>query len=179
MVRIEWLPPGRMTAAMSESLRRLATAAYGDAFTDEDLAHALGGDHVVVRDDDGRWLAHGALVPRKLLVGDRDLDAGYVEAVATLPGNQGEGLGTAIMEALGELIAERYDIGALSTGEHEFYERLGWEPWQGPSYVIGADGVWRRSADEDDGIMVLRTGASRDIDPTAAIACHDRPGDAW
>lgn len=160
-------------------LRRLTHAAYGDAFTDDDLAHALGGEHVVVRDIDGRWRAHAAVVPRVLHIGALELTAGYVEAVAVLPEAQASGLGSRVMAEAGRIVGERYDIGALSTGDPEFYERLGWECWRGPSWVIDSGGVRRRTEDEDGGIMILRCAASRDVDTSLAIACHDRPGDAW
>lgn len=178
MIRIEVIEAPGMIPAMVGRLRQLADAAYDGEFTDEDLRHALGGTHVVVRER-GLWLAHAAVVPRSILIGERRVRAGFVEAVAVRPGHQGLGLGTAVIEAINTVIAERYDIGALSTGDHEFYERLGWEEWHGPSWVIGADGVRRRTEDEDDGLMVLRCAATRDIDTTLSIACHDRPGDAW
>ena len=65
------------------------------------------------------------MVPRVLDVGRHPVRAGYVEAVAVLPTRQGTGLGTAVMRALGEVIAREFDLGALSTGEWHFYERLG------------------------------------------------------
>lgn len=169
---------GQLTPTQREFLHGLAVAAYGKDFTAHDLAHALDGVHIVVREGE-RWLAHAAVVPRTLHVGERPVRVGYVEAVASQPDRQGEGLASRVMQAAAELICKRYDIGALSTGEHEFYERLGWEAWRGSSYIIGRDGRRRRSADEDDGIMVLRCAASCDIDLAADIACHDRPGDAW
>lgn len=180
MLRIEVLSSPLPPLAIA-ALRRLARAAFGDDFTENDLAHALGGAHVVATyaHNQSIMLAHAAVVPRTLHVGERPVRVGYVEAVASQPDRQGEGLGSRVMQAAAELICKRYDIGALSTGEHEFYERLGWEAWRGSSYIIGRDGRRRRSADEDDGIMVLRCAASRDIDLAADIACHDRPGDAW
>ncbi|HEX2807062.1 MAG TPA: hypothetical protein VHN80_12930 [Kineosporiaceae bacterium] len=75
-------------------------------------------------------------------------------------------------------ITERYEMGALSTGRHSFYRRLGWERWRGPSWVI-LDGERVRTVEDDDGLMVLRFGPSADLDLTSPITCHDRPGDAW
>ena len=82
------------------------------------------------------------------------------------------------METLNPLIQERWEFGALATGSHGFYERLGWERWRGPSYVITEHGT-ERSAEEDDGLMVLRFGPSADVELTSSITCYDRPGDAW
>ena len=129
-----------LSPALRDELRRLCRAAYGDAFTEHDLAHALGGTHIVVREAE-RWVAHAAVVPRDIRVGVRHLRAGYVEAVAVLPARQREGLGLAVMAAVGELIAAHYDIGVLSTGEHEFYERLGWQrAGVIPDYALYPDG---------------------------------------
>ena len=70
-------------------------------------------------------------------------------------------------------------LGALSTGAHAFYGRLGWERWRGPTYVRTSGGAIERTEDEDDGVMVLRFGPSADLDLTLPICCEDRPGDAW
>ncbi len=169
---------GALVPAMRAAMQSLCDAAYRGTFTADDLAHALGGTHIVVRQHSA-WIAHAAVVARVVHVGERVLRAGYVEAVAVHPEVQGQAMGTEVMRAVGELIGANHDIGILSTGEHAFYERVGWEAWRGPSYVITSDGTWRRSEDEDDGIMVLRCPPTAGIDARAPIACHDRAGDAW
>jgi aminoglycoside 2'-N-acetyltransferase I len=79
---------------------------------------------------------------------------------------------------VGDLIRERFELGALGTGEHGFYTRLGWRTWLGPSSVITPDG--ERPTPEDDGyIMVLPTPSSPPLDLTAPIACEWRRGDVW
>jgi aminoglycoside 2'-N-acetyltransferase I len=118
-------------------------------------------------------------VPRILDAGGRALHAGYVEAVAVLPALQRTGLGTAVMRALAPIIDRDYDIGALSTGEWHFYERLGWERWQGPTWVRHADGGRERTPDDDDGVMILRTPRTPAIEVSVALTCEARPGDAW
>ena len=57
---------------------------------------------------------------------------GYVEAVATWPEQQGNGYATEVMGAVasGQVLDERYELGALDTGLSRFYERLGWEVWR-------------------------------------------------
>jgi len=82
------------------------------------------------------------------------------------------------MEAVGEWIAERFELGALGTGAHRFYERLGWETWLGRTFVRTAEGV-DPTPDEDGYILVLRTPSSPPLDPTGAISCDWRPGDVW
>ena len=86
----------------------------------------------VLLDLDGEVVAHAAVVERELHIDGRPLLAGYVEAVATAPALQGRGHGTTVMRDVNALIGERYDLGALGTGSHHFYERLGWQTWRGP-----------------------------------------------
>ena len=80
-------------------------------------------------------MAHAAVVERVLEVGGRAVRAGYVEGVATTPTRQGEGLGSLVMQRVGQLLEAEFEVGALSTGRHAFYERLGWERWRGPTFV--------------------------------------------
>ena len=163
-------------------LRRLMDQAFaGDpegGFEDSDWQHALGGRHVIA-EDHGVVVAHAAVVPRLLVAGGVPLRTGYVEAVATLPGRQGEGHGTAVMRAAGEHIAAMYELGALGTGSFHFYERLGWQRWRGPTAVRRADGRVDRTPDEDGYVMILRTPSTPSLDEAATLMCEDRPGDVW
>ena len=96
------------------------TLAFGEdedeRFTEADWAHALGGVHVVV-ELDGEILAHAAVVERELQMAGDPIRTGYVEAVATTPRRQGEGLGTVAMREVNAIIRERFELGALGTGE--------------------------------------------------------------
>jgi aminoglycoside 2'-N-acetyltransferase I len=159
----------------------LLLAAFGpgdEAFTEDDWQHALGGLHVVV-ELDGVLVAHAAVVERELDVDGRPVRTGYVEAVATDPDRQGQGLGTTVMRAVTADIRERFELGALGTGSHRFYERLGWLTWQGPTSVLMPDGRTRRTPDEDGYILVLPTPSSPSLDLTAPIRCRWRPGAVW
>ena len=119
--------------------RRLMDACFDD-FADADWSHALGGMHAVVVDA-GVLVAHGSLVQRRLLHGDRSLCCGYVEAVAVHPDHRGRGLGHTVMVAL-ESLAPAYDVLALSASDAGFglYRSLGWQPWRGPYAVLGPAG---------------------------------------
>jgi aminoglycoside 2'-N-acetyltransferase I len=163
--------------AWLDALRRMVVDAFDGEFTADDWEHALGGWHVVV-EEDGVQLAHAAVVPRTLDVGDRPIDVGYLEAVATVRTRQREGLGTLAVRAAAEVLQREFAMGGLSTGEHDFYARLGWERWRGESFVRDGDTV-TRTVEDDDSIMVLRYGPSRDVDVSASITCTARPGDAW
>ncbi len=158
-------------------IRGLLNSAFGGDFSEQDWEHALGGWHFVVLDN-GAVIAHAAVVPRAIEVADRPFRTGYVEAVATDPGRQQEGLGSAVMAQVATLVRDRFEMGALSTSVHDFYERLGWKRWHGPTYVRhGSELV--RTEEEDGGVMALPFGPSKDIDVTATISCEARSGDDW
>jgi aminoglycoside 2'-N-acetyltransferase I len=83
------------------------------------------------------------------------------------------------MRSAGEEIRARFELGALGTGSHAFYERLGWRTWRGPTSVRTPAGEVR-TPDEDGFILVLETPASpADLDLDRPISCDWRPGDAW
>lgn len=174
---VERLRSSDLDAATTEQLRTLMSAAFEGAFDEHDWEHALGGAHLLLRLD-GVVVAHAAVVPRALDVDGIPYRTGYVEAVATLPSHQGQGHGTAVMRTASDLVRAEYELGALSTGSPAFYERLGWERWSGESWVREGARL-RRTPEEDDGILVLRTPTSTDLPLTGAIACESRPGDDW
>jgi aminoglycoside 2'-N-acetyltransferase I len=170
-------PTDALDASTRHALRTLLDVAFAGEFDDVDWDHALGGVHAYVLDD-GAALAHASVVPRRLCVGETTLAAGYVEAVATAPTHRHCGLASLAMQALAEVIEQTYELGALSTGVHDFYARLGWERWQGPTFVQrGEERI--RTPEDDDGLMVLRTPATRSIDLRAEITCEWRAGDVW
>ncbi len=150
-----------------------------EGFEEDDWQHALGGQHFVL-DLDGEIVSHASVVERVLEIGGRAFRTGYVEAVATSPDRQGGGLGSIVMEAVGSLIRASYELGALGTGRHAFYERLGWERWRGPAFVRRADGDGlERTPDDEGDIRILRTPASHPFELTEPISCDWRPGDVW
>jgi aminoglycoside 2'-N-acetyltransferase I len=158
-------------------IRALMDVAFEGEFTDEDWEHTVGGWHVVVVDDDV-VVSHAAVVPRLLVAGERSLRAGYVEGVATEPGRQGKGFGSMAMTEAATLIRRQFELGALSTGRPDFYQRLGWERWQGPTYVReGSEMI--RTEEDDDGIMVLRFDSTRDLGLDLSLTCESRSGDVW
>lgn len=158
-------------------LRRFLDAAFAGDFADEDWDHATGGVHVWLTDSSD-LISHGSIVERTLVCSGQTVRVGYIEAVATAIAHRHQGHGTTVMRRIGELIRERYPLGALSTGSHRFYESLGWERWRGPTFVNGPRGR-ERTRDDDGGIMILRTAGSPRLDPDGEIACDWRPGDVW
>jgi aminoglycoside 2'-N-acetyltransferase I len=179
MTRLRTAPTAELSGAELAALRRMLFEAFGGRFDEHDWDHTLGGVHVLATED-GEPMAHGAVVPRTLEAGGRDLRTGYVEGVATRVDRQGRGLATAVMVEVGRVIRERFELGALGDGSGipGFYQRLGWETWQGPTFVAGPRGR-ERTAEEDGSILVLRTPATGELDPTGSITADWRSGDAW
>lgn len=163
--------------AATQRLLRDAFAADGEGFTDDDWQHATGGLHFLL-ERDGELLAHASVVERELHVDGRPYRTGYVEAVATRPDVQRQGHGTLLMEAVDGYIGGRYELGALSAARPEFYARLGWEPWLGPTGVRTDRGTIR-TPEEDGGIMILRTPRCAGLDRSGFLTCPWRAGDAW
>ena len=180
-LRIRRLATNQLTARDTRAIRALLEAAFGDdpdeRFRDDDWDHALGGVHYVL-DDGEEIVGHAALVEREIHVAGRALRTGYVEAVATVPERQGRGLGSWIMTEVAADVRARFELGALGTARHTFYERLGWLRWRGPSAVRGPMGE-RRTPDEDGYILVLPTPSSPPLDLDAPISCDWRAGDVW
>jgi aminoglycoside 2'-N-acetyltransferase I len=149
----------------------------GGGFASDDVDHAMGGVHWIA-EVRGRIVAHSSVVPRMLEAGGIPLATGYVEAVATHPAWQRRGIASRLMTAADAHIAKAYALGALSTSVPAVYERLGWERWRGPTFVRTPDGPVR-TADEDDGIMVLRTPRTPPVRGDEPLSCEWRPGDVW
>ena len=165
-----------LTATHLASIRAMVEDAFDGTFDAYDWDHTIGGVHVLVVEDD--IVAHGSVIERTLIAGDRRLRTGYVEGVATARALRHRGLGTMVMKRVAEVIQSDFELGALSTEVQEFYELLGWERWRGPTYVDTPSGRVR-TADEDDGILVLRTEKTSALDPTVSLTCDWRQGDVW
>jgi aminoglycoside 2'-N-acetyltransferase I len=161
---------------MLAKIKRLNEDAHGDPFV-EDWDHAIGGTHFFI-EEDGEPVSHASVVERLLRADGHLLRTGYVEAVATRPDRQGSGLGTQILQAVTVHIRLLYELGALCTGENDFYARLGWETWKGPTSVRNED-VEMRTEDEDGNVMILRTIASPELNLEGPISCDWRTGDVW
>ncbi|WP_244932200.1 GNAT family N-acetyltransferase [Nocardioides sp. W7] len=168
----------RHTAELSADelteIRALLDAVFVD-FDDHDWDHGLGGQHALVRED-GLLVAHGSLVQRRMLVGGRSLRTGYVESVAVRSDRRRRGLAGQVMAAL-EALAPAYDLLALGASDEgvPLYEARGWQPWRGPTSVLGPSGP-EPTPDEDGSVYVL---GGQDVDRDAPIACDYRDGDVW
>ena len=176
-IRTEDLDTAEVAAIRAVLIEAFADESPDEQFTEHDWQHALGGVHVVL-DVDGEIVSHASVVERELRIGGRPLRTGYVEAVGTAPASQGRGHGTAVMREVNDVICAGFELGALGTGSHGFYERLGWRAWRGPTFVREGDGD-HRTPDEDGLILVLGTPTTPPLDETAPISCDARSGDDW
>ena len=170
-------PSESLSPASRRALRSMLDTAYDGDFSDHDWAHALGGLHVWIEGSAGP-VSHASVVPRTMVVGSRQCRVGYVEAVATEASSRQRGLATVVMRRIGDLIRERYELGVLSTGAPGFYERLGWQRWRGPSFVMTTAGR-EPTPDDDGGLMALLGRLPATVDLDEAIVADWRPGDVW
>jgi aminoglycoside 2'-N-acetyltransferase I len=173
-VRSEELSPGEVA-----SLRRLFEAAFGsgpERFTDDDWEHAWGGRHFLLQEGES-IIAHASVVPRELHADGHRLSTGYVEGVAVSPPRQGEGHGTTVMGEVNRHVDMAFQLGALG-GPPEYYERLGWVVWKGPTFVRTDSGLVR-TADDDGAVLVRLTPTTPELDLSAPISCDWRRGDVW
>ena len=140
------------------------------------LCFALKSIRVLAVDGD-TIIGHAALVERQMQVNGVPVTVGYVEGVAVHPDRQGQGHGKSLMQILCARAQETYAVTMLSTGKQGFYEKLGWVRFLGKSYVTENEQMVR-TADEDEGLMVLAANASwhtRDC----VVVCNWREGDVW
>ena len=127
---------------------------------------------------DDRLIGHALWLDRRMRVGGGPWqNAAYIEGVATQPDVRGRGIGSAVMRRIAEEIAG-YAFGALSPAVPEWYERLGWERWQGP-LLIEKDGVVDEMTDPDELVMVYRTPRTGELDLTASLTGEWRPFEPW
>jgi aminoglycoside 2'-N-acetyltransferase I len=168
-----------LSSAELAVVRRLLDQEFGGRFSEDDWEHTVGGTHVLALDGQ-QLLAHAAVVDRTLVASGRALHTGYVEGVATRGDHRRRGHATLVMREADRVIERGYQLGALSDGTRipGFYQRLGWETWQGPTFVATPRGP-RRTAEEDGSVLVLRTPATGELDLTGPLTCDWRPGDVW
>jgi len=156
----------------------LCEAAYREDFSHlfEQLPSSV---HVLARAADGTLLSHAEFVPRWLQTAGQEMRTAYVEAVATAPAHQREGLATAVLQRLGEVVAAdpTWQLAALSPSDAAFYERRGWELWRGP-LATRHEGRLEPSPD-DEQVMIQRLPRTPPLDTTALLTAEWREGELW
>jgi aminoglycoside 2'-N-acetyltransferase I len=157
--------------------RRLLEQIFDGDFSFEDWEHALGGTQILAWKA-GALIGHAALTPRQLRSGQRELRAGYVEAVGVHPAQQRAGIGGKMMALLEAEIALQHELGALCASDvgAAFYRKRGWQPWQGPLSAMTPSGVVR-TEQEDGGVFVWPTAT--ELDFSEPLSADFRGGDVW
>ncbi|MGW1955660.1 GNAT family N-acetyltransferase [Streptomyces sp. NPDC001920] len=159
------------------AIRALLDDAFDGDFSDEDFDHALGGMHVLVHDEAGRLVAHGAVVMRRVRHRDRWLRVGYVEAVAVRSDARRTGLGGLVMAELERVIDRAYDAGMLSASDEgaALYAARGWQVWSGRVCALGLQGVVRLP--DEEGSTFVRPALAGRPDPAFELVFDWRDGD--
>ena len=107
MATLRQVKTGELTAAEVARIRELMRDAFAadehGGFTEEDWQHSIGGTHFLL-ESDGKIVCHASVITRELHVDGVPLLAAYVEAVATDPAFQRQGLGAQVMRAVGDFI---------------------------------------------------------------------------
>jgi GNAT superfamily N-acetyltransferase len=168
------IPAARLAPADRDAIVALCSAAYEEPFA---VYLDMFADPVhIITQSAGRIISHACIVTRWVQpAGHRPLRTAYVEAVATLPGEQGNGHASRILAAIPALVAD-FEIAALSPSEAGFYARLGWESWLGPLAVRMAD---RLEASIDEEVMILRLPLTPPLDLSALLSIEFRDGEIW
>ncbi|MFE9019398.1 GNAT family N-acetyltransferase [Streptomyces sp. NPDC007808] len=166
-----------LTPAELRAIRALLDDAFDGDFSDEDFDHGLGGMHVLVHDEAGRLVAHGAVVMRRVRHRDRWLRVGYVEAVAVRSDARRTGLGGLVMAELERVIDRAYDAGMLSASDEgaALYAARGWQVWSGRVCALGLQGVVRLP--DEEGSTFVRPALAGRPDPAFELVFDWRDGD--
>jgi aminoglycoside 2'-N-acetyltransferase I len=100
------------------------------------------------------------------------LRTAYVDAVATLPAYQGQGIGSTLMRHLATVISD-FEIACLETERVSFYAQLGWEVWRGQ--LAGRRATELLPTPDQKGIMILRLARTPPLDVESLLVIeYDR-----
>lgn len=178
------------TADLDNDMRRnvstLCTAAFGDPydalfdFLPADGLHILAYAHDGNGNgrSEGQLIGHAVATPRMFRIGATGhMRAAYVDAVATLPGLQGCGVGGRVMDRLMREAAREYHVAGLSTFIPTWYTRLGWQAWQGDLALVRDEHVTASVAVGQ--VMVYAFDHTPALDVRDRLVASWRPGGGW
>ena len=89
------------------------------------------------------------------------LRTAYIDAVATLPAYQGQGIGSTLMRHLATVLSD-FEMACLQTERVSFYARVGWEVWRGP--LAGRRATELLPTPDQQGVMILRLAHTPPLD---------------
>jgi aminoglycoside 2'-N-acetyltransferase I len=168
------LPTSDLSSDQRDEIVDLCTRAF--AFNFSSLFTYVSQAQHVCAFRDGRLVGHALWGTRWLQPeGHPPLRTCYVDAVATDPTLWGQGIGSVVMRRLVDETRD-FELLGLSTERPDFYARLGWERWQGPTRV-------RRDGEliptPGDLVMIYRTWLTPLLDLHAPISAEWRDGQPW
>jgi aminoglycoside 2'-N-acetyltransferase I len=126
----------------------------------------------------GQLVSYVLWITRWLQIDDGPLlRAAYIEGMATELSHRHKGFASQLVRRA-ETEIQDYDIAALSTGSHSFYERLGWKTWDGPLYTRKEKELIAMP-EEQGCAMVLALPKSPPLDITAPLSIEWRELEPW
>lgn len=121
-------------------------------------------------------VTHAMWVDRLLQTGkDLPMHTAYIEMVATEKAYRNRGFATLVMKCVADEIRD-FDLGALSPFSVAYYERLGWQLWEGPLFVRTDSGVIHTPQEE---VMIFRLPQTPKLDLNQALSAEWREGELW
>jgi aminoglycoside 2'-N-acetyltransferase I len=173
-----WIATSRtsdLTAEERAAIVELCSWAHGVDFGGLFSLLPPDGLHVIARLD-AEIVGHAVITTRWLQPDELPfLRCAYVDAVATAPTHQRQGVGRSVMLRLADAAeADGYEIGCLESELRGFYEPLGWEQWRGPLAAQTDAGVV--PTPDQEGIFILRLSrtAGVDVDGPVTIRADGR-----
>jgi aminoglycoside 2'-N-acetyltransferase I len=169
------------TSDMDEETRETVVRLCIDAHQEDDFQNLFSylppdGLHVLAYLDE-RLVGHAVVTIRWLQAGNEPLlRTAYVDAVATSPTVQGQGIGSDVMRHLASVVDD-CDIACLQTDRVAFYERLGWEEWRGSLGGRSTDGYV--PTPDQRGIMILRLARTPSLDLRQLLTIEAHPARIW
>ncbi len=162
-LRIATVRTSDLSPAQRGAIVDLCSEAHGVDFGELFSMLPPDGLHVIAAVDD-EVVGHAVTTTRWLRPGGLPfLRCAYVDAVATAPTHQHQGIGGAVMRRLAQAAdVDGYEIGALESELRGFYEPLGWERWRG-ARAAQTDGGLVSTPDEE-GVFVLRLARTPPLD---------------
>jgi Acetyltransferases len=170
------------TEELKEPIRKAIIELCVEAHQEQDFRNLFtyvpsGGWHFLAYHNE-LLVSHAMVTTRWLQTEDLLLlKTGYIDAVATLPAYQGQGLGSALMQQLASEIDPEYVIACLETDRETFYERLGWQTWRGPLAGRGEHGMI--PTPEQHGVMMLRLSQTPTLDFDSMLTIECQSGRIW
>jgi aminoglycoside 2'-N-acetyltransferase I len=169
------------TRELDEAARAAVVRLCIDAHQEEDFRNLFSylspdGLHVLAELGD-ELVGHAVVTTRWLQPLELPLlRTAYVDAVATSPAQQRQGIGSAVMTHLALAVGD-YDVACLETERVSFYARLGWEEWRGP--LAGRTDEGQIPTPDQQGVMVLRLPRTPELDLDTLLTIEVHPARIW